>query len=207
MMVRQLNTHPWRVAPLLIAATLLATPGGATDAETAFATFAAGCFWCMEADFEKVEGVLSVTSGYTGGSVANPTYKQVSAGKTGHTEAVPSRDLLPRRRTTGGGGEVAGGARTDQALRQPDRHRDHCRHCLLSGQGAPPGLLQEEPDPLLVLPQELRAGSAIDRALGRKTLKSIVTTAVAVTACCALLASAQCATKNFRTSSPPSSTG
>jgi len=88
MMVRQLNTHPWRVAPLLIAATLLATPGGATDAETAFATFAAGCFWCIEADFEKVEGVFSVTSGYTGGSVANPTYKQVSAGKTGHTEAV-----------------------------------------------------------------------------------------------------------------------
>ena len=88
MRVRRLNTHPWRVAPLIIAAALLATPGGAADSETAVATLAAGCFWCIEADFEKVEGVVSVTSGYTGGTVANPTYKQVSAGKTGHTEAV-----------------------------------------------------------------------------------------------------------------------
>ncbi|MDH3815139.1 MAG: peptide-methionine (S)-S-oxide reductase MsrA [Acidobacteriota bacterium] len=73
---------------MVIAAVLLAAPGGAADSETAYATLAAGCFWCIEADFEKVEGVLSVTSGYTGGTVANPTYKQVSKGKTGHTEAV-----------------------------------------------------------------------------------------------------------------------
>ena len=46
-----------------------------------------GCFWCMEA-FEEVPGVLSVTSGYIGGHVPNPTYDQVSAGKTGHTEAI-----------------------------------------------------------------------------------------------------------------------
>jgi peptide-methionine (S)-S-oxide reductase len=52
------------------------------------ATFAGGCFWCMEAPFDKLPGVVSVTSGYTGGSVLNPTYKQVSAGGTGHTEAV-----------------------------------------------------------------------------------------------------------------------
>src|SRR5262245_17573942 len=52
------------------------------------ATFAGGCFWCVEADFDKVEGVLSTTSGYTGGTVANPSYNQVSAGGTGHTEAV-----------------------------------------------------------------------------------------------------------------------
>ena len=52
------------------------------------ATFAGGCFWCMEAPFDKLPGVVSVTSGYTGGNVKNPTYKQVSAGGTGHAEAV-----------------------------------------------------------------------------------------------------------------------
>ena len=52
------------------------------------ATFAGGCFWCTEADFDKVPGVLSTVSGYTGGKRCNPTYEQVSAGGTGHTEAV-----------------------------------------------------------------------------------------------------------------------
>jgi len=52
------------------------------------ATFAGGCFWCMEAPFDKLSGVVSVTSGYTGGNMKNPTYKQVSAGGTGHAEAV-----------------------------------------------------------------------------------------------------------------------
>lgn len=54
----------------------------------AVATFASGCFWCTEADFDKVRGVISTTSGYTGGKVANPTYRQVSNGTTGHAEAV-----------------------------------------------------------------------------------------------------------------------
>ena len=54
----------------------------------ATATFAGGCFWCVEADFEKVDGVLSVVSGYTGGGTDRPTYEQVSAGRTGHLEAV-----------------------------------------------------------------------------------------------------------------------
>ena len=56
--------------------------------DVAHATFAGGCFWCIEADFEKVEGVISVTSGYTGGTGKNPTYKEVSSGGTGHTEAI-----------------------------------------------------------------------------------------------------------------------
>lgn len=52
------------------------------------AYFAGGCFWCMEEAFEKVEGVLSVTSGYMGGTIANPSYEEVSAGRTGHAESV-----------------------------------------------------------------------------------------------------------------------
>ncbi len=52
------------------------------------ATFAGGCFWCTEADFEKLPGVMKVVSGYTGGKEQNPTYEQVSSGKTGHVEAV-----------------------------------------------------------------------------------------------------------------------
>lgn len=54
----------------------------------AVATFAGGCFWCMQPPFEKIDGVLKTTVGYTGGSVPNPTYRQVSAGGTGHAEAV-----------------------------------------------------------------------------------------------------------------------
>lgn len=60
----------------------------ASPSEVETATFAGGCFWCVEADFDKVEGVISTTSGYIGGDKKNPTYKQVSAGGTGHTEAV-----------------------------------------------------------------------------------------------------------------------
>ena len=58
------------------------------DGNLKTATIAGGCFWCVEADFEKVEGVVEAISGYTGGQLANPTYKEVSAGGTGHTEAV-----------------------------------------------------------------------------------------------------------------------
>ncbi len=61
----------------------------ATEAEeTGIATFAGGCFWCMEPPFDKLEGVTSTTSGYIGGHVKQPTYKQVSAGRTGHAEAL-----------------------------------------------------------------------------------------------------------------------
>jgi peptide-methionine (S)-S-oxide reductase len=60
----------------------------AIDSRTETATFAGGCFWCMEPPYDKLDGVLSTTSGYTGGHQTDPTYKQVSAGTTGHTEAV-----------------------------------------------------------------------------------------------------------------------
>lgn len=60
----------------------------AVPATTARAIFAGGCFWCMEAPFDKLDGVVSTTSGYTGGSKKNPTYQEVSSGGTGHAEAV-----------------------------------------------------------------------------------------------------------------------
>ncbi len=55
---------------------------------TARATFAGGCFWCMEEVYDKVPGVIATTSGYMGGSVKNPSYELVSTGRTGHTEVV-----------------------------------------------------------------------------------------------------------------------
>ncbi|OWV32271.1 peptide-methionine (S)-S-oxide reductase [Pacificimonas flava] len=62
--------------------------GGAPAESEDRAYFAMGCFWCAEADFEKVEGVSEAVSGYAGGTTENPTYEQVSAGGTGHYEAV-----------------------------------------------------------------------------------------------------------------------
>ncbi|AVX04014.1 peptide-methionine (S)-S-oxide reductase [Maritalea myrionectae] len=61
---------------------------GAAQAVEERATFAGGCFWCVEADYEKVEGVTEAISGYTGGTVEDPTYEQVTAGGTGHYEVV-----------------------------------------------------------------------------------------------------------------------
>ncbi len=80
----------------LIFAAAFATAGMAAEmaplpkpaAGQAVATFAGGCFWCVESDFDHVPGVISTTSGYTGGNVKNPTYYQVSAGGTGHAESV-----------------------------------------------------------------------------------------------------------------------
>jgi len=90
----------WPTTRRLLAAALLAcglgvafaqgapSQGAAPGAATAKATFAGGCFWCVEADFDKVDGVISTTSGYTGGTLKNPTYEQVSSKLTGHAEAV-----------------------------------------------------------------------------------------------------------------------
>jgi peptide-methionine (S)-S-oxide reductase len=81
------NSHFFRstVAFALIAASL---PAPAADTPKATAIFAGGCFWCIEADFEKLPGVIAVESGYTAGRTKNPSYEAVSAGGTGHTEAV-----------------------------------------------------------------------------------------------------------------------
>ena len=68
--------------------TVQPTSQAAADVIHGKAYFAGGCFWCMEEAFEKVEGVLSATSGYMGGTVANPSYEEVSAGRTGHAESV-----------------------------------------------------------------------------------------------------------------------
>ena len=71
-----------------VAAALLFSAAGVMAQTTAKATFAGGCFWCVESDFDKVPGVVSTTSGYIGGKTANPTYEQVAAKSTGHAEAV-----------------------------------------------------------------------------------------------------------------------
>ena len=76
--------------PRLVLLVALLVFGGAPPLaqERAEATFAGGCFWCIEADFDKIEGVLETVSGYTGGGVEDPTYRQVVAGGTGHREAL-----------------------------------------------------------------------------------------------------------------------
>ena len=75
----------------MLAAALLAAslaPGAGHSQETKSAIFAGGCFWCVESDFDKIDGVTETVSGYIGGTLENPGYREVSAGGTGHYEAV-----------------------------------------------------------------------------------------------------------------------
>ncbi|WP_281981139.1 peptide-methionine (S)-S-oxide reductase MsrA [Thalassorhabdomicrobium marinisediminis] len=84
------STRTLKTATLAAAIALgsLMQAAKADAADMQVITVAGGCFWCVEADFEKVQGVAEVTSGYTGGTTVNPTYRQVTGGDTGHYEAV-----------------------------------------------------------------------------------------------------------------------
>jgi len=80
---------PTRTAPTLAPSVPVAATGAAiATGPTSRAILAGGCFWCVESDFDKLPGVLSTTSGYTGGKTANPSYQEVSSNTTGHAEAV-----------------------------------------------------------------------------------------------------------------------
>jgi peptide-methionine (S)-S-oxide reductase len=90
---RQLTEKSMRLRTFLSTTALLLAAFASTAAVTvppghAVATFAGGCFWCMEPPFDKLPGVVATISGYTGGTKTNPTYQEVSSGTTGHAEAV-----------------------------------------------------------------------------------------------------------------------
>lgn len=90
-MFKRANMGRWLMPLLVLAgvsAALAQSTPPAAGAKTETAIFAAGCFWCVEEAFEKVPGVVSAVSGYTGGKVANPSYEQVTSGRTGHYESV-----------------------------------------------------------------------------------------------------------------------
>ena len=80
-----------RIAPLLLSLVLLLGPLAPAQAAVEEAVLAGGCFWCLEHDLETLPGVLNVESGYSGGSLHNPTYRQVSGGGSGHQEVVQVR--------------------------------------------------------------------------------------------------------------------
>lgn len=85
----------WQIVALL--ALVIGIPRSLNaETATASATFAGGCFWCMEKPFDELDGVLRTTSGYTGGELANPSYEDVASGRTGHIEAVQI-DFYPAR--------------------------------------------------------------------------------------------------------------
>lgn len=88
MVLRSILTMAVMVGLGLFSPTVIYAQSSVEESDYRSATFAGGCFWCMEPPFDKLDGVISTTSGYAGGHVPNPTYKQVSAGSTGHAEVV-----------------------------------------------------------------------------------------------------------------------
>ncbi len=86
MSVQTLTRSGLVAGAMLVAASLAPSPGH--SGEMATAIFAGGCFWCVESDFDTIDGVTETVSGYIGGTLENPGYKQVTAGGTGHYEAV-----------------------------------------------------------------------------------------------------------------------
>jgi len=80
--------RPRLLSVLILGAALLRLSASARGASQETAIFAGGCFWCEESAFEDLPGVISVTSGYTGGTTKNPTYEEVSSGSTGHAESA-----------------------------------------------------------------------------------------------------------------------
>ncbi len=87
-MLRLLATAICAVVLATVAIAQTGTPQAEPDRKLVVATFASGCFWCTESDFDKVKGVVETTSGYMGGTTPNPTYEQVSSGGTGHAEVL-----------------------------------------------------------------------------------------------------------------------
>jgi peptide-methionine (S)-S-oxide reductase len=83
-----MNSIKSTVITLALAASAFLYMQSAAAQNTQTAVFAGGCFWCVESDFDKVPGVISTTSGYTGGKTTNPTYDQISSKDTGHAEVV-----------------------------------------------------------------------------------------------------------------------
>ena len=121
------------------------------------ATCAGGCFWCTESDFEKVEGVLEVVSGYTGGRMETANYRQVSAGATRHAEAVQVRPRSDRRDCLSSLGFAARWARKPPDKRKPRRktelggggpHAPHAPQRGDRGRLEDPSLVRESAPPL-----------------------------------------------------------
>jgi len=88
MSFRRLRSIAMVFALVVVATAAIAADAPQAGPHRALATFAGGCFWCMEPPFEALPGVIDVTAGYTGGSKKNPTYEEVSSGTTGHAESV-----------------------------------------------------------------------------------------------------------------------